>query len=77
MGKEFLLLITLDRATSRLLNAVLDTVNLILFIILFIILNLEYKNTKKVRQQQNNCEKIACFQTILVISQAILQKYKQ
>jgi hypothetical protein len=35
---------------------------------------LEHKNTKKVCQQQNIWKKIARFQTILVISQAILQK---
>jgi len=37
---------------------------------------LEYKNTKKAYQSQNICEKITCFQTILVISQAILKKNK-
>ena len=37
MGKAFLLLITLERAVSLLLKAVLDTVNLIiLFVFLFI-----------------------------------------
>ena len=38
MGKEFLLLMTLERALSLLLSAVLETVNLmrILFLVLFV-----------------------------------------
>jgi len=74
MGNEFLLLITLDKAVSLMPSAVLDTVNLI-SIILFYVSELDYKNTKKLRQQQNNWEKIMRFQTILVISQANLQKH--
>ena len=35
---------------------------------------MDYKNTKKLRQQQNNSEKNVCFQSILVISQAISTK---
>ena len=38
MGREFLLLMTLERAVSLLLSAVLETVNLmrILFLVLFV-----------------------------------------
>lgn len=74
MGNAFLLLITLDRAVSLLHNAVLDTENLIYTIFVESSVS-DYKNTKKLNEQQNNWEKITRFQTILVISQSKLQKH--
>jgi hypothetical protein len=67
---------TLERASKRLLRAVLDTENLIFFIIIVVVFYSDYKNTKKVCLLQKYCEKIICFQTILVISQTNLKKYK-
>ena len=51
MGREFLLLITLERALSLLLSAVLDTVNLIcISVFSFFSIQIEYKNTKSLAQ---------------------------
>ena len=48
MGSEFLLLMTLERALSLLLSAVLDTVNLmsIYILVMFVCALTDYKNTK-------------------------------
>jgi len=62
MGSEFLLLITLDRAANRLLNAVLDTVNLILLYCLCI--RFEPQKYKKSVSVAKISRFFSCFQTI-------------
>jgi len=53
IGREFLLLMTLERALSLLLSAVLDTVNLIcISVFSFESLKIDYKNTKTPAQLQ-------------------------
>ena len=73
MGKAFLLLITLERAESFPLNALLDTVNLIAVIVFFVIcylFNNWDKITKKRCIPQKNGEKFSEFKLFLVISPA-------
>jgi hypothetical protein len=52
MGNEFLLLMTLERALSLLLSAVLETVNLMSIYIFSFVSNvlIEHKNTKSLAQ---------------------------
>jgi hypothetical protein len=65
MGKEFLLLMTLASELSLLLSAVLDTVNLIFIAVFsFVLVQIEYKNTKSLVQMQKYLEKIALFTII-------------
>jgi hypothetical protein len=64
MGNEFLLLITLDKATSRLLRAVLDTVNLIAIVNVLIFLGFEVQKYKKSMFAAKISGFFSCFQTI-------------
>ena len=71
MGSEFLLLITLERAFSLLLSAVLDTVNL-MGILYFCFVRIAYWSTKiqnYLFNRKNICRKLRFLKLFSVISQ--------